>query len=77
MMVLPEKGVLAAEDAGRVFARLFTAADGDRALAYLRAMTLDRAMGAHVSTEQLWHLEGQRYLARYILKLVERGRASD
>ncbi|WP_337997164.1 hypothetical protein [Oleispirillum naphthae] len=66
---------LAPEEAGPVFARLFAAADGGRALAYLRAMTLDRAVGAHVSSEQLWHLEGQRYLARHILKLVERGAA--
>ncbi len=59
----------------QIFANVFRGGDGDRALSYLRAMTLDRAMGAHVSTEQLWHLEGQRHLARHILKLVERGRA--
>lgn len=63
----------APEEAQRTFARLFAGAEGDRALAYLRALTLDRAMGAHVTSEQLWHLEGQRYLARHILKLVERG----
>jgi hypothetical protein len=59
----------------QIFANVFRGGDGDRALSYLRAMTLDRAMGPHVSTEQLWHLEGQRHLARHILKLVERGRA--
>lgn len=59
----------------RIFARVFSGGDGGRALAYLRALTLDRAMGAHVTSEQLWHLEGQRYLARHILKLVERGAA--
>lgn len=37
----------------RLFARLFRGDDGARALAYLRALTLDRAMGAHVSSEQL------------------------
>jgi len=56
-----------------LFARLFDGSDGENALAYLRAMTLDRAMGAHVTNEQLWHLEGQRYLARHIIKLVEEG----
>jgi len=59
----------------QMFARIFSGSEGGRALAYLRAMTMDRAMGAHVSTEQLWHLEGQRHLARHILKLVERGSA--
>lgn len=57
----------------RLFARLFAGSEGEQGLAYLRALTLDRAMGAHVSSEQLWHLEGQRFLARHILKLVERG----
>jgi hypothetical protein len=57
-----------------LFARLFGGtADGEAALAYLRALTLDRELGAHVSSEQLWHLEGQRYLARHIIKLVEEG----
>jgi hypothetical protein len=65
----------APDEAPHVFARLFAGGDGARALAYLRALTLDRAMGAHVTSEQLWHLEGQRYLARHIIKLVERGAA--
>ncbi len=65
----------APDEAQRIFARLFAGGEGERALAYLRALTLERAMGAHVTTEQLWHLEGQRYLARHILKLVERGGA--
>jgi len=63
------------EETQQMFARVFKGAEGARALAYLRAMTLDRAMGAHVSSDQLWHLEGQRHLARHILKLVERGQS--
>lgn len=65
------------DDTQRLFARIFRGDDGASALAYLRALTLDRAMGAHVSSEQLWHLEGQRHLARHILKLVERGCAAN
>lgn len=76
MIPFPVVPPLSPDEAGMVFARLFAATDGARALAYLRAMTLDRAVGAHVSSEQLWHLEGQRYLARHILKLVERGAAT-
>jgi len=60
-----------------LFARIFKGSEGGNALAYLRAMTLDRAMGAHVSSEQLWHLEGQRHLARHIIKLVERGQTAE
>jgi len=67
----------APETQQRRFARIFSGAEGERALAYLRALTLDRAMGPHVTGDLLWHLEGQRYLVRHILSLVERGRAGD
>lgn len=57
-----------------LFARVFRGEDGARALAHLRAMTLDRALGPEASPEALRHLEGQRCLIRHLLALVTRGR---
>ena len=56
------------------FARCFAGRDGERVLAVLRAMTLDRAMGPDASEAALRHLEGQRQLVATILALVARGR---
>lgn len=58
----------------RAFARAFSGADGDLALAHLRSLTLDRCLGPEASDASLRCLEGQRLLASHILSLVERGR---
>ena len=57
------------------FARCFQGGDGARALAHLRGLTLDRALGPQASDAQLRHLEGQRALVSTILALVARGRS--
>lgn len=55
-------------------ARCFRGRDGEKVLAYLRAITLERALGPGASDTILRHLEGQRQLVAYITLLVERGR---
>jgi len=55
-------------------ARCFRGRDGERILAYLRAMTLDRALGPGAPDTLLRHVEGQRQLVAHITALVERGR---
>ncbi len=55
-------------------ARCFNGADGEKVLAYLRAITLDRALGPGASDTVLRHLEGQRQLVAHIILLVQRGR---
>lgn len=55
-------------------ARCFRGADGERVLAYLRALTLDRALGPGASDTLLRHVEGQRQLVAHLLALVRRGR---
>jgi hypothetical protein len=67
---------MAATDEQKLFARVFRGEDGDKALAYLRGLTLDAPlMGADgKTTEMLWHLEGRRSLAKQIINLVEQGR---
>lgn len=61
-------------ETGFLFARVFAGPDGTRALDYLRALTLDRALGPEASPDALRHLEGQRCLVRHLLGLIERGR---
>ena len=66
----------AAEDTlARAAARVFSGADGETFAHYLRAITLERALGPDAPIAQLRHLEGQRQLVRHILALAERGRA--
>ena len=61
-------------DLARAFVRCFREPDGERVLAHLRAVTLERALGPQTPDGQLRHLEGQRQLVAYIQSLIERGR---
>lgn len=58
----------------RVFARTFAGSDGEKAMAYLRAITMERALGPQATDAMLRHLEGQRQFVAHILGLIERGR---
>lgn len=71
----PQIAAVADADPAPSFARCFAGRDGERVLAVLRAMTLDRALGPDASEAALRHLEGQRQLVATILALVARGRA--
>jgi hypothetical protein len=66
----PETGLVLA----LASARCFRGADGEMVLRYLRALTLDRALGPNASDTMLRHLEGQRQLVSHIVQLVQRGR---
>lgn len=55
-------------------ARCFRGADGEKVLAYLRGITLDRALGPGAPDALLRHTEGQRQLVAQITALVARGR---
>ncbi len=63
------------DDTARAAARCLTGAAGDTLIRYLRAITLDRALGPDATDAQLRHLEGQRQLVRHLLALVERGKS--
>jgi hypothetical protein len=62
------------EDLAKCFARCFRGADGERAIAHLKAQTLDIAAGPDIADSRLRHLEGQRFMVRTIINLIERGR---
>lgn len=64
------------DDPAPGFARCFGGPDGQRVLATLKAMTLDRALGPDTPDAALRHLEGQRQLVAVILALTARGRGS-
>tara|TARA_R110001632_G_scaffold228418_4_gene363587 strand:- start:234 stop:500 length:267 start_codon:yes stop_codon:yes gene_type:complete len=43
-------------------AEVFGSPSGKQVLKYLRSITIEMVNGPHVSTEELRHLEGQRYI---------------
>ncbi len=57
----------------KAVSRCFGGEDGALVLNYLKALTLDRALGAQASAETLRHLEGQRQLVLHIITLINRG----
>lgn len=67
---LPDPG----HELRQMYARCFSTNEGEKVLAHLRAVTLERAFGPGVSTETLRHIEGQRQLVSYIAALCEHGR---
>lgn len=65
---------MAGAELDRAFARCFRGADGEAALAHLRGLTLEIAAGPEIDDRRLRHLEGQRFVVRTIINMVERGR---
>lgn len=47
-------------------AELFSSETGKEVLKYFRSITIEMVSGANISTEELRHLEGQRYLVALI-----------
>ena len=47
-------------------AEIFGTPTGQAVLKYLRSITIEMVNGPHVSTEELRHLEGQRYIVGLI-----------
>ncbi|MGE5515325.1 MAG: hypothetical protein ACM31D_05835 [Bacteroidota bacterium] len=58
----------------RIFARLFSGADGETALAYLTQLTTERCLGPDASDAALRTLEGQRQLVLHLQALIQSGR---
>ncbi len=56
-----------AQDLCQSYARIFATDDGQRVLEHLWRMTLDQATGPNTTDEHLRHLEGQRYIVKFIL----------
>jgi len=65
------------EDLAGSFAKCFQGEEGEAVLSHLTKMTMSRALAGDVDAGVLRHLEGQRYLASYIMGLVRQGRAGN
>lgn len=57
-----------------VFARMLGTRDGKRALEYLRSITIFNVRGFGVSTQELLHLEGQRFAVAVMERRAELGK---
>lgn len=64
----------APDEAAMLAARCFRGMDGNRFLAYLRGLTVERVLGPAAGDAALRHLEGQRQLVHHIAGLVAQGR---
>lgn len=53
-------------DISKCFKRCLACNDGEKILNYLSQMTLERAMPSNASNDELRHLEGQRYIVKFI-----------
>lgn len=58
----------------RIFARLFSGADGETALSYLTQLTTGRCLGPDASDAMLRVLEGQRQMVLHLQSLIRLGR---
>jgi hypothetical protein len=52
---------------------VFSEPTGKEILKYLRSVTIEMVSGPNISTDELRHLEGQRYLVGLIERHVQRG----
>lgn len=53
--------------------KLFSSPSGKEVLRYLRSITIEMVNGPNVSTDELRHLEGQRYLVGLLERRIQHG----
>jgi len=57
-------------------AQIFSSATGQEVLKYFRSVTIELVNGPNISTEELRHLEGQRYFVGMIEQRIAHGHRS-
>ena len=57
-----QRGAEADRNISKVIAEVLSTESGKELLRYLRSITIEMVNGPNVSTEELRHLEGQRYI---------------
>ena len=60
----------------RNVAEIFESPTGNEVLRYLRSITIEMVNGPNVTTEELRHLEGQRYIVGLIEQRIAHGHRS-
>mgnify|MGYP003116941506 CR=1 FL=1 len=58
----------------KLFATVFNGPNGEKALSYLEAITGNVFANPQNSSNNLWHLEGQRFLVGIIKNKIKKGR---
>lgn len=56
------------------FARCFQGISGQKVLAYLREMTIERTVAAQTPSNVLYYREGQKALVKQIEMMIKKGR---
>ncbi len=69
-MIKPEEAN-AETDVKNFFAHCFSTHDGRKVLSFLRQITIERCLGADIKSEELFYMEGQRSLVKYIERLAD------
>lgn len=64
----------AEEDLNELAAVVFREDTAQRLLAYLKSITINYVNGPRISSDELRHIEGQRYIVGIIERRIERGR---
>tara|TARA_Y100000816_G_C26010210_1_gene528145 strand:+ start:521 stop:784 length:264 start_codon:yes stop_codon:yes gene_type:complete len=54
------------------FGHLFSQPTGQEVIKYLRSITIEMVSGPNITTDELRHLEGQRYLVGLIERHIQR-----
>lgn len=62
-----------ATDDDKTFASVFNGSKGKAAIEYLEKITNNSLANPNLSSNVLWHLEGQRYLLSVIKQKIKRG----
>jgi hypothetical protein len=57
-------------------AEIFSTPTGKEVLRYLRSITIEMVSGPNISTDELRHLEGQRYLVGLIERRIDHAHRS-
>lgn len=64
------------KELNQLVAQVFSTDSGKEVLRYLRSITIEMVNGPQVSTEELRHLEGQRFIVGLIEQRVAHGHRS-
>ena len=61
----------------QLYAKTFIAPAGQKVMAHLRKITIERILGPNASDAELRTLEGQRALVKQIEQLISRGKSNE
>jgi len=61
------------QELNKIFNGVFSGAAGSEALRYLRSITIEAVSGPNVTSNELFHREGMRYLVGIIEQRISRG----